>query len=102
MLARVRLEGYGDRRPDQLSGGQEQRVALARALVRRPRVLLLDEPFSQLDADLRSQMRELVRTLHDELDVTSLLVTHDREEAVELADQIVLMLDGTCRRRRHA
>ena len=84
----------GERRPGELSGGQEQRVSLARALVRRPRVLLLDEPFSQLDVDLRAQMRALVRELHDEADVTTLLVTHDREEAVELADRITVMLAG--------
>lgn len=94
MLQRVRLDGFGGRRPHELSGGQEQRVALARALVQRPRLLLLDEPFSQLDADLRAEMRALVRELHDESGVTTLFVTHDRDEAVELADGIALMLDG--------
>ena len=94
MLDRVRLGGLGRRRVGELSGGQEQRVSLARALVLRPRVLLLDEPFSQLDADLRVEMRALVRGLHDETDVTTIFVTHDQEEAVELADEIVLMLDG--------
>ncbi len=94
MLERVQLGGYGDRRPHELSGGQEQRVSLARALVQRPRVLLLDEPFSQLDAGLRAEMRRLVRELHDASGVTTLFVTHDREEAVEVADRIVLMLDG--------
>ncbi|MEJ7831992.1 MAG: ABC transporter ATP-binding protein [Nocardioides sp.] len=94
MLERVDLGGLGDRYVHELSGGQEQRVSLARALVRRPRVLLLDEPFSQLDADLRGQMRTLVRELHDESEVTTLFVTHDRDEAVEIADRIVLMLNG--------
>ncbi|MBD8868251.1 ABC transporter ATP-binding protein [Nocardioides donggukensis] len=94
MLERVRLDGLADRRIGELSGGQEQRVSLARALVRRPRVLLLDEPFSQLDADLRAEMRTLVRELHDEAGVTTLFVTHDREEAVEVSDRIALMLDG--------
>ena len=94
MLERVRLGGLGRRRVGELSGGQEQRVALARALVLRPRLLLLDEPFSQLDADLRAEMRTLVRELHDEADLTTLFVTHDQDEAVELADTIVLMLDG--------
>lgn len=94
MLERVQLGGLGARRVGELSGGQEQRVALARALILAPRLLLLDEPFSQLDAELRAEMRALVRTLHDETQTTTLFVTHDQVEAVEVADQIVLMLDG--------
>jgi ABC-type Fe3+/spermidine/putrescine transport system ATPase subunit len=94
MLERVGLSGLAGRRVGELSGGQEQRVALARALVLGPRVLLLDEPFSQLDADLRQRMRELVRRVQRELAVTTLFVTHDQQEAVELADAVVLMLDG--------
>ncbi len=95
MLERVQLAGLGDRRVGQLSGGQEQRVALARALVLEPRVLLLDEPFSQLDSTLRGQMRALLRQLHDESGVTTVFVTHDQAEAVEVADSIALMLGGT-------
>ncbi|MEO6958000.1 MAG: ABC transporter ATP-binding protein [Antricoccus sp.] len=94
MLERVQLGGLGARRVGELSGGQEQRVALARALILAPRLLLLDEPFSQLDAELRAEMRALVRTLHNETQTTTLFVTHDQIEAVEVADQIVLMLDG--------
>jgi putative spermidine/putrescine transport system ATP-binding protein len=94
MLELVSLAGLGGRRVGQLSGGQEQRVALARALVLDPPVLLLDEPFSQLDADLRERMRELVRGLQRELAITTLFVTHDQQEAVDLADAIVLLLDG--------
>ncbi|MEO7979708.1 MAG: ABC transporter ATP-binding protein, partial [Sporichthyaceae bacterium] len=94
MLALVGLEGFGGRRVHQLSGGQEQRVALARALVTEPRVLLLDEPFSALDTELRAQMRLLVRDLQRRLAVTTLFVTHDLAEAVELADTVALMLGG--------
>jgi len=94
MLERVQLSGLARRRVGELSGGQEQRAALARALVLTPKVLLLDEPFSQLDAALRSEMRVLLRQLHDESAVTTLFVTHDQNEAVELADTIALLLDG--------
>jgi putative spermidine/putrescine transport system ATP-binding protein len=94
MLERVQLGGLAGRRVGELSGGQEQRVALARALVLEPPVLLLDEPFSQLDASLRHEMRSLVRRLHDESKVTTVFVTHDQSEAVEVADSIALMLAG--------
>ena len=94
MLSLVRLTELADRQVGEMSGGQEQRVALARALVTEPQVLLLDEPFSQLDAGLRVEMRELVRSLQQQLEVTTLFVTHDQEEAVGLSDQVALMLDG--------
>jgi ABC-type Fe3+/spermidine/putrescine transport system ATPase subunit len=94
MLARVRLDGLGHRRPAALSGGQQQRAALARALVLRPKVLLLDEPLSSLDPSLRDEMRELIRHLHQETGITTLVITHDQSEAVALADRIALMLDG--------
>lgn len=94
MLARVQLSDLGSRKPASLSGGQQQRVALARALVVRPKVLLLDEPLSNLDAHLRSDMRALIVSLHRETGVTTLLVTHDQQEAVIVADQIALMLGG--------
>ena len=93
-LERVQLPGVADRRPGQLSGGQEQRVSLARALVVQPEVLLLDEPFSALDASLRVEVRELVAELQREAGVTTLFVTHDQEEATVLADRVALMLDG--------
>lgn len=94
MLERVQLAGLADRHVGELSGGQEQRVALARALVLSPRVLLLDEPFSSLDAELRVTMRRLVRALADETGVTTLFVTHDQAEAVDVADDVVLVLGG--------
>ena len=94
MLDLVRLEGYGDRRALQLSGGQEQRVSLARGLIIEPKVLLLDEPFSALDAELRLEMRGLIMDLKKKIDVTILFVTHDQQEAVMLADKIALMIDG--------
>jgi len=94
LLELVGLDHYGDRYPDQLSGGQRQRVALARALAPRPRVLLLDEPFGALDARVRQELRRWLDELHRELGVTSLLVTHDQEEALELANEVVVMHDG--------
>ncbi|MCU0903050.1 MAG: ABC transporter ATP-binding protein [Tabrizicola sp.] len=94
MLDRVRLTGFGDRRPSQLSGGQAQRVALARALILKPEVLLLDEPLSSLDPALRDEMRQLIRSLQRETGITTLVVTHDQAEAVALADRIALLLNG--------
>ena len=94
MLARVQLSGLGARRPADLSGGQQQRAALARALILGPRVLLLDEPLSSLDAHLRGEMRSLIRDLQRETGVTMVVVTHDQHEAVVLADQIALILNG--------
>ena len=94
MLDRVRLTGLGDRRPHQLSGGQQQRAALARALILRPEVLLLDEPLSSLDPGLRDEMRALIRDLQRETGITTLVVTHDQDEATALADRIALLLDG--------
>ncbi|MEJ7604868.1 MAG: ABC transporter ATP-binding protein [Bryobacteraceae bacterium] len=93
-LRLVQLDGFSERRTSSLSGGQEQRVALARALASEPRVLLLDEPFSALDPGLRRDMRSLLRTLQRELAMTTIFVTHDQEEAVEVADRIVLLLNG--------
>jgi len=97
MLDRVRLTGLADRRPAELSGGQAQRVALARALVTGPRVLLLDEPLSNLDAHLRGEMRDLIARLQRETGITTLFVTHDQQEAVTLADTIALMGEGRLR-----
>lgn len=94
MLEQVRLAGFAPRRPRELSGGQQQRVALARALVAQPRALLLDEPLSNLDAHLRDEMRTLIRSLQRASGVTTLVVTHDQQEAVTLADRIVLLFDG--------
>ncbi len=94
MLERVQLAGLERRRVGELSGGQEQRVALARALVLSPRVLLLDEPFSALDSALRVTMRRLVRSLVDETGVTTVFVTHDQAEAVDVADDVALVLAG--------
>jgi ABC-type Fe3+/spermidine/putrescine transport system ATPase subunit len=97
MLALVQLPELGHRRPSELSGGQQQRVALARALIVRPNVLLLDEPLSNLDAHLRFEMRDLIRSLQKELGITTIFVTHDQEEAVVLADRVALILDGSLR-----
>jgi len=97
MLARVHLTGLGDRRPADLSGGQQQRAALARALILRPKLLLLDEPLSNLDAHLRGEMRALILDLHRDTGITTLVVTHDQQEAVVMADQIALILDGKLR-----
>jgi sulfate transport system ATP-binding protein len=94
LLDLVGLQAFTDRYPDQLSGGQRQRVALARALAPRPKVLLLDEPFGALDARVRQELRRWLDELHRELGVTSLLVTHDQEEALELANEIVVMRQG--------
>ena len=94
LLRLVRLEGLGGRKPAQLSGGQRQRVALARALAIRPKMLLLDEPFGALDAKVRVELRQWLRRLHDEIGMTSVFVTHDQEEAFELADQVVVMNHG--------
>ncbi len=90
----VQLDWLADRFPAQLSGGQRQRIALARALAVEPRVLLLDEPFGALDAKVRKELRRWLRKLHDELHVTSIFVTHDQEEALEVADRVVLMNQG--------
>ncbi|MEI8396158.1 MAG: sulfate ABC transporter ATP-binding protein [Rhodospirillaceae bacterium] len=94
LLHLVQLEPLADRYPSQLSGGQRQRVALARALAIEPRVLLLDEPFGALDAKVRKELRRWLRRLHDEMHITSVFVTHDQEEALELADRVVVMNRG--------
>ncbi|MFM8812472.1 MAG: sulfate/molybdate ABC transporter ATP-binding protein [Methylophilaceae bacterium] len=94
LLQLVQLDWLADRYPPQLSGGQRQRIALARALAVEPRVLLLDEPFGALDAKVRKELRRWLRRLHDELHVTSVFVTHDQEEALEVADRIVVMNKG--------
>lgn len=94
LLDLVQLGGLGDRYPSQLSGGQRQRVALARALAIEPQVLLLDEPFGALDAQVRKDLRDWLRRLHDEVHVTTVFVTHDQEEAMEIADEIVVMNKG--------
>jgi iron(III) transport system ATP-binding protein len=94
VLDLVHLEGYGHRAPNQLSGGQQQRVALARALVMEPKVLLMDEPLSNLDAKLREEMRGEIRRIQQELNITSVYVTHDQIEAMTLSDRIVIMNNG--------
>jgi len=94
LLQLIQLEGYEQRLPSQLSGGQRQRVALARALAVEPRVLLLDEPFGALDAKVRKDLRKWLRHFHDQTHLTSLFVTHDQEEAFELADRVVIFNEG--------
>ena len=93
-LAIVQMEGYADRTPNQLSGGQQQRVALARALVIKPDVLLLDEPLSNLDARLRLEMREEIRRIHAQTQITTIYVTHDQKEALSLASRMAVLRDG--------
>jgi sulfate/thiosulfate transport system ATP-binding protein len=94
LLKLVHLQQFADRLPAQLSGGQRQRMALARALAIKPTVLLLDEPFGALDAKVRKELRDWLRRLHDEVEVTTVFVTHDQEEALEVADEIVVINDG--------
>ncbi len=94
LLELVHLSQFGHRLPSQLSGGQRQRMALARALAVEPKVLLLDEPFGALDAKVRKELREWLRRLHDEVHVTTVFVTHDQEEAMEVADEIVVINEG--------
>ncbi|MBD2092960.1 TOBE-like domain-containing protein [Microcoleus sp. FACHB-1515] len=94
LLGLVQLGGLGDRYPSQLSGGQRQRVALARALAIQPQVLLLDEPFGALDAKVRKDLRQWLRHLHEEVQVTTVFVTHDQEEAMEVSDEVVVMNKG--------
>jgi sulfate transport system ATP-binding protein len=94
LLELVHLSQFGHRLPSQLSGGQRQRMALARALAVEPNVLLLDEPFGALDAKVRKELRDWLRRLHDEVHVTTVFVTHDQEEALEVADKIVVINDG--------
>jgi sulfate/thiosulfate transport system ATP-binding protein len=94
LLELVHLDQFAQRRPGQLSGGQRQRMALARALAVEPDVLLLDEPFGALDAQVRKELRQWLRRLHDEVHVTTVLVTHDQEEAIEISDDVVLLTGG--------
>ena len=94
LLRLVKLEGLGNRFPTQISGGQRQRVALARALAVDPKVLLLDEPFGALDANVRRDLRRWLREIHEELGITTLFVTHDQEEALDLADRVVILNEG--------
>src|SRR5262249_21412046 len=94
LLQLIQLENMASRYPSQLSGGQRQRVALARALAVEPKVLLLDEPFGALDAKVRIELRRWLRQLHDEMHITSVFVTHDQEEALEVADRVAVMNEG--------
>jgi putative spermidine/putrescine transport system ATP-binding protein len=96
-LAMVRLETQADKPPGQMSGGQQQRVAIARAIVIRPPIVLMDEPLSNLDAKLRLEMRAEIRRIHDAIGSTTIYVTHDQDEALSLADRIVVMRDGAIR-----
>lgn len=93
-LRLVKLENFADRFPAQLSGGQRQRVALARALVLEPKVLLLDEPFGALDFQVRKDLRNWLKKLHEEVSMTTVLVTHDQQEALELANEVIILKDG--------
>ena len=102
LLKLIQLESLGKRYPSQLSGGQRQRVALARALAVEPKVLLLDEPFGALDAKVRKELRHWLRQLHEEIHVTTLFVTHDQEEALEVADRVAIHARGPHRADRHA
>ena len=102
LLTLVQLDFLAHRLPSELSGGQRQRVALARALAVQPAVLLLDEPFGALDAKVRQELRSWLRRLHDEIGLTSVFVTHDQEEALELADRVVIFNHGADRAGRHA
>ena len=95
LLALMQLDGLGKRFPSQLSGGQRQRVALARALAIEPRMLLLDEPFGALDAQVRRELRRWLRQVHDRTGVTTVFVTHDQEEALDLADRVAVLKDGS-------
>ena len=94
LLEKVRMAGFGSRKPGELSGGQQQRIALARALAAQPKLLLLDEPFSTLDENLREDMRHLVLQLQKEFHMTVILVTHGREEALSMSDRVALLFDG--------
>jgi sulfate transport system ATP-binding protein len=94
LLSLVQLDGFANRYPSQLSGGQRQRMALARALAVEPKVLLLDEPFGALDAQVRKELRGWLRRLHEDVHVTTVLVTHDQEEAMEVSDRVVVMNEG--------
>jgi sulfate transport system ATP-binding protein len=94
LLCLVHLDGLAERYPSQLSGGQRQRMALARALAVEPKVLLLDEPFGALDAQVRRELRAWLRRLHDDIHVTTILVTHDQEEATDVAEQLIVMNEG--------
>lgn len=95
LLKLVQLEGFANHLPSQLSGGQRQRVALIRSLTVEPKILLLDEPFGALDAQVRKELRRWLRQMHDEMSLTSILVTHDQDEALEVADRIAVMNQGT-------